>query len=80
MLYTLADMASVRTQIYLTVEQRARLEKIRRLQGTTLADLIRQAVDQFLTEKEPDPAAALDSTFATMPELAVVDREEWDRG
>lgn len=73
-------MASVRTQIYLTVEQRARLEEIRRLQGTTLADLIRQAVDQFLTEKEPDPATALDSTFATMPELAVVDREEWDRG
>lgn len=73
-------MASIRTQIYLTVEQRQRLDELRRLQGTTLADLIRQAVDQFLTEKEPDPVAALASTFATMPELAVVDREEWERG
>lgn len=73
-------MASVRTQIYLTTEQRQRLDDLGRRQGTKLAELIRQAVDQFLAEKDPDPVSALESTFATMPELGVPDRGEWDRG
>ena len=80
MLYTLADVASVRTQIYLTVEQRRALDELVRRQGTTLAELVRQAVDQFLSESEPDPATALHSTFATMPELEVPDRDDWERG
>lgn len=82
-LYTLAPVAasrSVRTQIYLTVEQRRRLAELGRRQGTTMAALIRQAVDQLLTEEGPDPATALKSTFATIPELEVPDRDEWDRG
>ncbi|CAN5721113.1 hypothetical protein BH20ACT1_BH20ACT1_01460 [soil metagenome] len=73
-------MASVRTQIYLTVEQRARLDELARSQSTSMAALIRQAVDQFLVEEGPDPTTALSATFATMPELEVPDRDEWDRG
>ncbi len=73
-------MASVRTQIYLTTEQRARLDELARSQETSMAALIRQAVDQFLTEEGPDPATALNATFATMPELEVPERDEWDRG
>lgn len=77
---TLPSMGSVRTQIYLTTEQRARLADLARSQKTSLAALIRQAVDQFLAEEGPDPATALDATFATMPELEVPERDEWDRG
>ncbi|MGI8758328.1 MAG: ribbon-helix-helix domain-containing protein [Acidimicrobiales bacterium] len=73
-------MASVRTQIYLTTEQRQRLDDLGRRQGMKLAELIRQAVDQFLAEEDPDPVSALEATFATMPELGVPDRGEWDRG
>ncbi len=69
-----------RIQITLTAEQRRRLDDLVREQGTTLGALIRQAVDQFLAEDEPDPTAALESTFATMPDLQVPDRDEWDRG
>lgn len=80
MLYTLAAMPSVRTQIYLTTEQRARLDELARSQGTSLAALVRQAVDQLLAEEGPDPVTALNATFATMPDLEVADRDEWDRG
>ena len=73
-------MASVRTQIYLTAEQRARLDELARSQGTSLAALVRQAVDQFLVEEKPDPITALNATFATMPDLEVADRDEWERG
>ncbi len=73
-------MASVRTQIYLTIEQRARLDELARSQGTSMAALVRQAVDQFLAEEGPDPVTALNATFATMPELEVPERDEWDRG
>ncbi len=73
-------MASVRTQIYLTTEQRSRLDTLARSQQTSMAALIRQAVDQLLAEEAPDPVTALDATFATMPELEVPERGEWDRG
>ena len=73
-------MAAVRTQIYLTAEQRKRLDELARSQRTSLAALVRQAVDQFLAEEGPDPVTALNATFATMPDLEVADRDEWDRG
>lgn len=73
-------MASVRTQIYLTSEQRDRLDELARSQATSLAALVRQAVDQMLAEESPDPVTALKATFATMPDLEIADRDEWDRG
>lgn len=73
-------MASVRTQVYLTAEQRARLTELARTQSTSLTALIRLAVDQFLAEEGPDPTTALNATFATMPDLTVIDRREWDHG
>lgn len=39
----------VRTQIYLTREERAALGRIAQETGRTQSELIRQAVDQFLT-------------------------------
>ncbi len=79
MLYTVLYMASVRTQIYLTPEQRRRLDARRRAQRRPLAALIREALDVYLTEEAIDPAAALDGTFGSLPRLEVPSRAEWDR-
>jgi predicted DNA-binding protein len=72
-------MSSTRTQIYLTAEQRRRLDERGRREGRAMASLVREAVDQYLAT-EPDVEAALEATFATAPDLEVPPRDEWDRG
>jgi predicted DNA-binding protein len=72
-------MASTRTQIYLTDDQRKRLDIRGRRTGAPLARMIREAVDTYLADEEPDIHAALDGTFGTLPELEVPPRGEWDR-
>jgi hypothetical protein len=72
-------MASRRTQIYLTADQRLRLDERGRKQRRPLAELVREAVDAYLSDKSVDPAAALDSTFGALPALKVPSRDEWDR-
>jgi hypothetical protein len=78
-MYTALYMASTRTQVYLSEEQRRRLDERGRHEGRSLASLIREAVDEYLIER-PDAAAALDDTFGSLPDLAVPSRDEWDRG
>jgi predicted DNA-binding protein len=77
-LYTTLYMASTRTQIYLSDEQRRRLDERGRHEGRSLASLIREAVDAYLVER-PDEATALDATFGSLPNLVVPSRDEWDR-
>jgi len=72
-------MAARRTQIYLTAEQRKRLDERRRRERRTLAELVREAVDAYLADRSIDPATALDSTFAALPKLEVPSRDEWER-
>ena len=72
--------AARRTQVYLTADQRKRLDERRRRERRTLAELIRQAVDAYLAERSADPAAALDASFGALPKLEVPSRDEWDRG
>jgi hypothetical protein len=60
-------MAARRTQIYLTAEQRKRLDERRRRERRTLAEIVRQAVDAYLTDRRADPATALNSTFGALP-------------
>ena len=72
-------MASTRTQIYLTDDQRKRLDIRGRRTGAPLARMIREAVDSYLAQDEPDVQTALDETFGTLPELEVPPRSEWDR-
>jgi hypothetical protein len=79
-LYTALYMAATRTQIYLTEEQRARLDALGRREGKPLAALVRDAVDEYLDHSAPDPGAALDATFGALPRLEVPSRDEWDRG
>ena len=78
-LYTALYMPSIRTQIYLTDDQRKRLDQRGRRSGTPLARMIREAVDTYLADDEPDVQAALDDTFGSLPDLEVPPRDEWDR-
>lgn len=73
-------MASTRTQIYLTDDQRRRLDAKGRLTGAPLARMIREAVDVYLADDQPDPDATLDETFGTLPDLELPSRDEWERG
>jgi hypothetical protein len=79
MLYTVLYMAALRTQIYLTEEQRSRLDALGRRDGKPLAALVREAVDEYLDHGAPDADAALDATFGALPQLEVPSRDEWDR-
>jgi metal-responsive CopG/Arc/MetJ family transcriptional regulator len=77
-LYTASTMASTRTQIYLTTEQRKRLDELGKREGKSLAELIRTAVDRYLDEQEPDVAEILRSTFGIAPDFEVPPRR-WGR-
>ncbi|MFZ0013999.1 MAG: CopG family transcriptional regulator [Acidimicrobiia bacterium] len=70
---------STRTQIYLTDEQRRRIDELASAQGLTMAEIIRRAVDGYLSE-QADPRAALAATFGSAPDLEVPSRADWDRG
>jgi hypothetical protein len=79
MLYTALYMAATRTQLYLTQEQRRRLDERGRREGRAMASLVREAIDRYL-DSTPDTGVALDSTFGSLPDLEVPSRDEWDRG
>ena len=72
-------MSATRTQIYLTAQQRARIDQVARAKGVTMAELIRTAVDEYLDENSA-PRAALASTFGADLSVTVPSRHEWDRG
>ena len=78
-LYTARTMASTRTQIYLTAEQRTRLDDLGKREQKSMAELIRTAIDRFLDEEAPDPDEALRQAFGAAPDIEVPPRSEWDR-
>jgi predicted DNA-binding protein len=73
-------MSIIRTQVYLTRDQRKKLDARGDREGKTLAHLIREAVDRYLEEEPADARVALKATFGTLPDLEVPPRQEWDRG
>lgn len=88
MLYTALYMAAAtRTQVYLTQEQRDRIEELRAHDGRTLAEVIRSALDEYLAAhgrvseeaRRAETQRVFDETFGSMPDLEYPDREEWDR-
>lgn len=78
MLCTVLWMAGTRTQIYLTPQQRAKLEARMRRDGKSLDEVVREAVDSYLAD-EIDEAAALEATFGALPDLQIPSRGEWER-
>lgn len=79
-MYTVLYMSSHRTQIYLTAAQKKLLDDEGRRQGRSMAELIREAVNQYLAHRKPDPTSALDASFGACKTIAVPKRDEWDRG
>ncbi len=73
-------MSTTRTQVYLTDEQRQRIDAMAEAEGVTMAEIVRRALDRYLDRQVPDPSAALAATFGAAPDAAVPDRDEWDRG
>ena len=72
---------STRTQIYLTEHQRRRLDERQRREGKSLAAVVRDAIDAYLTEPAVAVDQVLDETFGRLPDLEVPSRSEWvDRG
>lgn len=80
MLYVVLYMGATRTQIYLTAEQRKKIDARRRREHKTLAAIVRDAIDAYLSAPEPRPdyQKALDETFGSMPDLVVPSRDEWE--
>ncbi|MBA3286643.1 MAG: CopG family transcriptional regulator [Acidimicrobiia bacterium] len=71
-------MSATRTQIYLTDEQRERIDRAATAEGITMAEVIRRAVDQFVDDR--GGAAALQATFGAVPDATPPSRDEWPRG
>jgi len=72
-------MSSTRTQVYLTEEQRRRVDQLADAEGVAMAEIIRRALDEYLRD-DADATTALDATFGANPEATVPSRDEWQRG
>lgn len=73
-------MPATRTQVYLTAEQRRRIDEIVAREGVSLAEVIRAALDRYLDTAGADAATVLAATFGADPSICVPSRDEWDRG
>ena len=70
---------TIRTQIYLTDGQRELIDQVAKAEGVTMAEVVRRALDAYLSQ-ELDPSAAVKATFGAAPEASMPSRDEWDRG
>ncbi|WKZ83333.1 MAG: CopG family transcriptional regulator [Acidimicrobiia bacterium] len=73
-------MSATRTQIYLTEEQRRRVDALVEAEGVTMAEVVRRALDAYLEDENPDPRPALAATYGADPTLVAPSRDEWNRG
>ncbi len=69
---------ALRTQIYLTADQRRELDAISLRQGSSLAELIREAVDEYLEVRPGDLDDALTASFGAARHAVAPARSEWD--
>jgi Ribbon-helix-helix protein, copG family len=76
-------MSATRTQVYLTEAQRAGLDQRAEAERTTMAQIIRAAIDQYLAEDlgDAEREQVLAETFGSRPKfgVGVPSRDEWDR-
>lgn len=73
-------MPATRTQVYLTRDQRRRIDELVDAEGVTLAEVVRRALDAYLAGAHIDAAHALAHTFGADPDATYPDRDEPDRG
>jgi predicted DNA-binding protein len=72
-------MSSTRTQIYLTDDQRRRIDRLAVAEGLTMAEVMRRAVDEYLDD-QPDVEVALRATFGAAPDADAPSRDDWRHG
>ncbi len=71
-------MSATRTQVYLTEDQRRRVDEIARAEGVTPAEVVRRALDAY-SSAERDATADLAATFGADPGARAPSRDEWHR-
>ena len=77
-LYVALYMPAIRTQVYLTKEQRQKLDSRRRREHKTLAAVVRDAIDAYVSKEKPaDVRKTLDETFGVATKFSVPSRDEW---
>ena len=71
----------VRTQAYLTKSQKAQLQHISVVRGVSVAQLIREAVDEFLQDSKSDDAfeQALEGAFGLWKDHEIEDSTAYMR-
>ncbi|MBC7459905.1 MAG: CopG family transcriptional regulator [Thermoleophilia bacterium] len=80
-LYNVLYMGSTRTQIYLTAEQRAKIDAVCEKTGVSMAEVVRAALNEYLGAKTDEAyREILERTFGIYPDFEVPPRSEWDRG
>jgi hypothetical protein len=72
-------MTAVRTQIYLTSEQRDQIDRVAASEGVTMAEVVRRALDTYL-ERDVDAKASLAATFGADTNATTPSRNDWRRG
>lgn len=72
-------MAAMRTQVYLTEEQRQRIDDFRCGEGVSMAEVARRALDDFFPRPARDLEVALRETFGAVPDAEAPPRDEWNR-
>lgn len=72
-------MSATRTQIYLSEDQRRKIDAVAAAEGVTMAEVVRRALDSYLAN-ETDAGSALAATFGADPDASPPSRNEWDRG
>ena len=72
-------MSATRTQVYLTDEQRRKIDQLADSEGVPMAVIIRRALDDYLTD-DADASTALAATFGAAPAATAPSRDEWQRG
>ena len=72
-------MSATRTQIYLTEQQRRRIDQVAQAEGLAMAEVIRRALDQYLGD-DVDAKVALSATFGADRTATAPSRDSWRRG
>ncbi len=65
--------------MYLSEAQRRRIDQVAAAEGIPMAEVIRRALDEYLSD-DADSAAALGATFGAIPDASAPSRDAWPRG
>ncbi len=73
-------MAATRTQVYLTEQQRQRIDELAGIEVVTMTEIVRRALDAYLSSYVPDASASFSRALGAATDIEVPSRDEWQRG